>query len=184
MTRLSDPTLLIISAPNTETETALKQSSTDQQSHRYALMHGDSLCTDDQAYMQFRTMVRNPAWQQAFLSKPIEERLDIARAIRTESKSRSQQAADHKHAADREHYHQITDVSPDSVDHQMAQLHVKTLIHGHTHRPKIHLYNRTDSDSLVDQPKRIVLGDWDQQGWYLLLHQGDALLKSFTLDEP
>src|ERR1700694_1154173 len=46
------------------------------------LMHGDTLCSDDHEYQKFRAMVRNPAWQQAFLAKPLEERVRIAREVR------------------------------------------------------------------------------------------------------
>ena len=42
------------------------------------LMHGDTLCTDDHEYQQFRALVRNPTWQQQFLAKPIAERRAIA----------------------------------------------------------------------------------------------------------
>ena len=33
------------------------------------LLHGDTLCTDDAEYQQFRTLVRNRSWQEEFLSK-------------------------------------------------------------------------------------------------------------------
>ena len=35
------------------------------------LLHGDTLCTDDVDYQQFRTMVRDPQWQSDFLSRTI-----------------------------------------------------------------------------------------------------------------
>src|SRR5699024_1803142 len=38
---------------------------------RALLMHGDSLCTRDTAYQQFRTMTRAPQWQQMMLAKPL-----------------------------------------------------------------------------------------------------------------
>ena len=38
----------------------------DLYGQRVVLMHGDSLCTRDSAYMEFRQQVRDPAWQQAF----------------------------------------------------------------------------------------------------------------------
>ena len=42
------------------------------------LMHGDLLCTDDTGYMDFRKMVRDPAWQQNLLAKPLDERRRMA----------------------------------------------------------------------------------------------------------
>src|SRR5690348_15422837 len=35
------------------------------------LLHGDTLCTDDAAYLAFREQVRDPAWQKMFLSQPL-----------------------------------------------------------------------------------------------------------------
>ncbi|MDX1696170.1 MAG: UDP-2,3-diacylglucosamine diphosphatase, partial [Ketobacteraceae bacterium] len=51
------------------------------------LTHGDFLCTADTAYMQFRAMVRDPQWQAAFLAKPLEERIAIARELRDKSQT-------------------------------------------------------------------------------------------------
>jgi len=63
----------------------------DLYGERVLLMHGDSLCTDDIPYQQFRALVRNPAWQQDFLARTPQERLQIALQARDAS-------ADHKDA--------------------------------------------------------------------------------------
>ncbi len=56
----------------------------------------------------------------------------------------------------------IIDVTPEEVPRVMRRHGVRTLIHGHTHRPAEH---PLDIDG---QPaRRIVLGDWDHQGWAL-----------------
>jgi UDP-2,3-diacylglucosamine hydrolase len=39
---------------------------------RMLLVHGDAQCTDDKDYMEFRSQVRNPVWQSAFLAKPLD----------------------------------------------------------------------------------------------------------------
>src|SRR5699024_11393257 len=49
------------------------------------LMHGDSLCTRDEKYMQFRAMVREPSWQTMMLEKPLQERRMIAEMMRMKS---------------------------------------------------------------------------------------------------
>ena len=49
------------------------------------IMHGDSLCTQDTAYMEFRTMARSPQWQQHFLSQSVAERLAFAEKARQAS---------------------------------------------------------------------------------------------------
>ncbi|MBC3933507.1 UDP-2,3-diacylglucosamine diphosphatase [Undibacterium curvum] len=105
------------------------------------LTHGDALCTDDLAYMQFRSMVRQPAWQAQFLSQPLEQRKQIVQGMRAQS--RMQQA---------EKTSEIMDVNLGAVDALFAQFKAPTLIHGHTHRPALH------SDGLR---QRIVLPDWD-----------------------
>jgi len=120
------------------------------------LMHGDSLCTDDVAYQQFRTMVRNPAWQQDFLSRVPEERLQIALQARDAS-------AEHKGKVDMN----IMDVNPGEVIAAFERHGVHRLIHGHTHRPARH-----DLSIGGQNAQRIVLGDWYTQGSVLRVNPG------------
>lgn len=127
------------------------------------IMHGDQLCIDDAEYQQFRSLVRNPAWQADFLSKPLQERLDIAQNLRAASKEKTSGKAQ-----------EIMDVNPDSVRSALQNANCTLIIHGHTHRPAVH-HQQIDKDSGC----RIVLGDWDTDFWYLsctpdgceLLHQ-------------
>ena len=49
------------------------------------LLHGDTLCTDDKAYQDFREMVRSKNWQNEMLSKTLEERLFLADNLRKKS---------------------------------------------------------------------------------------------------
>ena len=114
------------------------------------LMHGDSLCTRDVAYMNMRQLFRHPQWQQQLLSKSLEERLAMGKQIRSESKSGQQMKAD-----------DIMDVTPEEVDKVMDEANVDRLIHGHTHRPDVHHWQHADTER-----ERIVLGDWgDDHGW-------------------
>lgn len=112
------------------------------------LMHGDVLCTLDRDYMSFRNMVRDPAWQQEFLNRSIDERIAFA----TEARKQSQTMSSNK-AAD------IMDVTPEAVSDIMQNYNVSTLIHGHTHRPAVH--------ELAESGMRMVLGDWDDGAWYI-----------------
>lgn len=118
------------------------------------LMHGDQLCLDDKDYQHFRTMVRDLEWQQQFLAKPLSERQQIA----TELREKSQEA-------NRVKPQDIMDVTPDAVTAAMKNFQVDLLIHGHTHRPKIH--------TAQSQQVRIVLGDWDEKAWYLELDRNN-----------
>ncbi|MFK7731575.1 MAG: UDP-2,3-diacylglucosamine diphosphatase [Pseudomonadales bacterium] len=115
------------------------------------LMHGDTLCTDDTEYLAFRAQIRQPAAQQGLLSKPLEERRQIAAQMRADSKdAMSNKAAD------------IMDVTSAEVEAQMATHKVDLLIHGHTHRPNKHAHIIH-----AETRDRYVLGDWEDSLWYL-----------------
>jgi UDP-2,3-diacylglucosamine hydrolase len=127
------------------------------------LMHGDTLCSDDVAYQQFRAQTRDPAWQRQFLSQPLAARIAFAQQARAESQGR-QSALKAQGAMDA-----ITDVTPATVDATFARFGVDTMIHGHTHRPAVHAHAGG---------KRIVLGDWYEQGSVLRVDERDATLSS------
>ncbi len=116
------------------------------------LMHGDLLCTDDTEYLNFRDRVRHPGWQQALLSKPLQERRLMAREMRASSREQTRGKAE-----------SIMDVNADAVERVMTAHHVQRLIHGHTHRPAIH-----DLEVAGQAAQRIVLGDWYEQGSVLV----------------
>src|SRR5690606_19109953 len=132
---------------------------------RVLLMHGDSLCTDDHAYMRLRKILRNPLVLWLLRNLPLRSRHALARKLRNESRAQTRMKA-----AD------ITDVSPSEVVRAMQQHRVLTLIHGHTHRPAEHLL-QVDGHAA----RRIVLGDWDQQGWCLSWESGTFRLTAFPL---
>ncbi|GAB3360352.1 UDP-2,3-diacylglucosamine diphosphatase [Lysobacter tyrosinilyticus] len=131
------------------------------------LMHGDTLCTDDLAYQQFRAQVRNPAWQQHFLSQPLAARIAFAQQARAASK------AHQSGLQDKGTMESITDVSPETVESTLARFGIARLIHGHTHRPAIH-----DLQIVERAHQRIVLGDWYDQGSVLRVSKDEAKLTS------
>jgi UDP-2,3-diacylglucosamine hydrolase len=114
---------------------------------RTLLMHGDTLCTDDAAYQEFRRVVRNPDWQKQFRARSLSERHAFAAQARAESV---------KHTAGAKP--EIMDVNQGAVLAAMRKHGVRTLIHGHTHRPATHRFE-FDGQSA----ERIVLGDWYEQ---------------------
>jgi len=131
------------------------------------LIHGDSLCTQDEEYMAFRQMVRNTQWQQMVLAKPLEERKALAKQIRATSQSMNSLKAD-----------DIMDVTPSEVIKLMEDHNVTQLIHGHTHRPARHPLSLNKQAG-----ERIVLGDWHTQGWYLQANSESIELISFDIDQ-
>lgn len=129
------------------------------------LMHGDSLCTRDLDYMRFRQLVRDEQWQQQFMAQPLADRRSYAAGLRQQSKSLTQRKAE-----------DIMDVTPDAVAAVFASHSATTLIHGHTHRPARH--QLTVGGKACE---RIVLGDWDTHGWYLVADEGRLSLEKFSI---
>jgi len=115
---------------------------------RTLLMHGDSLCTDDQEYQQLRSRLRDPEWQRQALELAVEERLQLAQEARELSELSSR---------DKDRY--IMDVNQGEVLRSLTASNAERLIHGHTHRPGKHEFEH-DGRTL----QRIVLGDWYEQG--------------------
>ncbi len=127
------------------------------------LMHGDTLCTRDVAYMKLRRYLRNPLTLWILRHLPLSARHKLARKLRSESRAQVRMKAT-----------EIVDVTPEEVPRVMAAHGVRTLVHGHTHRPAIHKL-------VVDgQPaRRIVLGDWDRRGWTLQVDEHGFQLEPF-----
>jgi UDP-2,3-diacylglucosamine hydrolase len=127
------------------------------------LMHGDTLCTDDQDYQAWRGTARSESWQREFLAKSLAERHAAIGALREKSK----QVIAAKPA-------EIMDVNADAVRDAFRRHGVRRLIHGHTHRPARH-------DVEVDGTpcERWVLPDWYGRGGYLSLDDVGPRLVSF-----
>lgn len=125
------------------------------------LMHGDSLCTDDRDYQRMKRILRNPLSLFILRHLPLKTRQKLAGDLRAQSRDRTRMKAS-----------QITDVNPAAVQQAMQRHSVRTLVHGHTHRPAVHK---------LPEGQRIVLGDWDSHGWYLRLEHGQLALESFAL---
>jgi UDP-2,3-diacylglucosamine hydrolase len=111
-------------------------------------MHGDVLCTDDVNYQRLRRILRHPVTRWAFRHMSLRQRRALARRLRAGSQMHVGQTAP-----------EIMDVNADAVADAFRRAGVRTLIHGHTHRPAVH-------DLVVDGQavRRIVLGDWYSQG--------------------
>jgi UDP-2,3-diacylglucosamine hydrolase len=115
---------------------------------RTLLSHGDVWCTRDVAYQRFRALARQPEFQREFLAKPVPERIAVARAARLQSETeKAIKASD------------IMDVTPAAIEAALAAASVERLIHGHTHRPGVHVH---DVDGR--RAERWVLPDWDCDG--------------------
>ena len=128
------------------------------------LMHGDTLCTDDQDYQAWRRTARSPQWQSEFLAAPLAERRK--RILQMREKSREVVAA--KPA-------EIMDVNAAAVRDAFRKHNVRRLIHGHTHRSAFHKVEVNGA-----RCERWVLPDWyGDGGGYLTVDEMGARLVSF-----
>ena len=130
---------------------------------RVALLHGDTLCTDDHDYQSWRRTARSAEWQRDFLSKNLLERKKTIQGLREKSK----EVIAAKPA-------QIMDVNLDAVRDAFRQLKLRHMIHGHTHRPARHEH---EVDGV--RCERWVLPDWYGRGGYLVLDDVGPRLVSF-----
>jgi len=112
--------------------------------NKILIMHGDTLCSDDSEYQNFRRQVRSPQWQENILTLSVEERQQLARRFRLDSDSSKAMKAE-----------QIMDVNQQTVETTMRHYDVHCLIHGHTHRPAHHQFMLQQQAA-----HRYVLGDW------------------------
>ena len=135
----------------------------NSEKNRVLLMHGDVLCTDDTSYQMFRKMVRNKQWQKDFLSKSLEQRTSLAKAMREKSKQETKEKTE-----------EIMDVNQQSVENAFLDHNAQIIIHGHTHRPGMHKLETSQHPAT-----RIVLGDWYKKGSYLEFYNAD----NFTLKD-
>ncbi len=129
---------------------------------RVLLTHGDALCTDDHAYQELRTLVRNAHWQRRFLSLPLATRQQLADEARAGSRAHTARTQP-----------RIMDVNASAVEAAFHSTRVRRIIHGHTHRPAVH-------DGLIEgtPAQRIVLGAWYEQGSCLSYRDGRYELRA------
>lgn len=121
--------------------------------HRWVLSHGDAWCIADAEYQQFRQMARSSTWQQTFLQKPLDERRQIARTLRSQSEAHKQVQV---------HYADVDTILASAALNALGADH---LIHGHTHQPARHTWQEAGQNT-GQKPgqscmERLVLSDWD-----------------------
>ena len=125
------------------------------------ISHGDIFCTDDIEYQSSRKLTRDPNWQKMILGKSLKERKVFAHESRKKSSIYTQKTNE-----------MLMDVNQNEINKTFKEYDLNQIIHGHTHKPAIH-------NSMINgEPhKRIVLGDWYEQGSVLKWNQsGPELL--------
>ncbi|WP_305417358.1 UDP-2,3-diacylglucosamine diphosphatase [Photobacterium leiognathi] len=131
------------------------------------ILHGDTLCIEDEAYQRYRKKVHNKFIQWLFFRIPLSKRIQIGEKFRNNSSKNNQMKNQ-----------SIMDVTASEVVRVMKEFHVDQMIHGHTHRPDIH------SLTIDDKPAtRIVLGDWYEHGSVLVVTPDGYQLETRAFDQ-
>jgi UDP-2,3-diacylglucosamine hydrolase len=121
--------------------------------HAVELLHGDALCTDDDAYQKFKRIVRSNEWREGFLAKSLAERHAAMARMREESEQAKSGNAP-----------VAMDVNPDAVLAEFARTGADMMVHGHTHRPARHHHKLPGRTAM-----RWVLPAWYESGGYLTI---------------
>lgn len=108
------------------------------------IAHGDLLCSDDKAYQEFRSLRNTPQWRSEFMARPLAVREALTRQMREQSEREKTLKSAY-----------LVDVNQNTLEAGMLAAGVKTLIHGHTHRPAHHQWSLAGQDL-----QRWVLPDW------------------------
>lgn len=132
---------------------------------RVLLSHGDQFCTLDESYQRFRRFTSLKWLQKLFLTLPLKWRLRVANAMRQQSQQGNRQKSQ-----------QLMDVTAEAVQRALQSHDCQVLIHGHTHRPGVHPFEHNQKNC-----QRIVLGDWFEQGSFLIASANGLFLATRPL---
>ncbi|MCG9750136.1 UDP-2,3-diacylglucosamine diphosphatase [Vibrio brasiliensis] len=121
------------------------------------VLHGDTLCTKDVKYLEFRAKVHQPWLQWVFNRIPMFIKTKIVSKVQSDIKDDKQTKS-----------LDIMDVTQSEVEKVMRDHNVELMIHGHTHRPNVHSFEHQNRVYT-----RIVLGDWYTQGSVLVYNKNN-----------
>lgn len=128
------------------------------------VLHGDSLCTNDTAYMKFKRMVEKPWLQWLFLHLPLTLRRKVALSIR--KKSLEAERADPK----------VYGVVRKTLAEVVKRYRVQNVVHGH-----IHLLGKYVNE-VPDLNIRLSLGAWGSTFSYVRVDRNGIAIAQKPLD--
>ena len=134
--------------------------------HKVLLTHGDLLCIDDVRYQRYRRRIQFPPVTWCIQHMPLKARQKLGSKIRSTSLEQVSNKSEN-----------IMDVNLDEVIRRMDQFDCNLMIHGHTHRPKVH-----NLEVQGEPSKRYTLGDWDTHLWWVEVDSEKLELRSQTID--
>jgi UDP-2,3-diacylglucosamine hydrolase len=122
------------------------------------LTHGDQYCTKDKGHQWLRRLTRNSFFPSVFKIIPLKFRNKLVMHVRNHSKSSPSKPAS------------TLEIVTDVMLKDMNKHGVKTIIHGHIHKPGINYYQDGGQ-----KYRQIVLSDWDATPQILCFNDSDGL---------
>lgn len=117
------------------------------------LKHGDDMCLADKRHQYFRRFSQSPAIKKLFLRLPLHWRLNIVKKLQSQSRSLDKSKL------------YLTDIHHPLIPEIMQKFNLQQVIHGHTHRPSIHLLWQDGQ-----WKQHMVLSDWGKKANYLRIY--------------
>ena len=108
------------------------------------LVHGDRYCTKDKGHQWLRRVTRNSIFPSLFLRLSYPFRANIVNTVRERSQANRQKSA------------LSMDVVVPTMLRHMQQFGLRTLVHGHTHKPGLSTHQHEGENY-----HQYVLSDWD-----------------------
>ncbi|MEX1214178.1 UDP-2,3-diacylglucosamine diphosphatase [Saccharospirillum sp.] len=134
----------------------------------WLLSHGDRLCIDDRGYQRYRAIIQSPLMLGILRRLRLAWRLKLAERLRKASKNRNKTETP-----------RYIDVNQKAVRRALRGTQHAGLIHGHTHMADWHTIAADEEPTR----ERLVMGDWDEMGWYLQFEQNVKTLNRFSITQ-
>lgn len=134
-----------------------------------AVIHGDSFCLDDRAYLRFRWLVRTvPFHWLNFVTTP---RFGQRISGRMRAKSKARHAKRVAQGTPAAYY----DIKDEAVLAFLERTGASTVICGHIHQPQERVYPASPGSIERETSRRmLILGDWHEDGAVIAVARGDG----------
>ncbi|WP_159714266.1 UDP-2,3-diacylglucosamine diphosphatase [Blochmannia endosymbiont of Camponotus nipponensis] len=129
---------------------------------KIVILHGDTLCTNDNSYQLFRRYLHHTVVQRLFLSLPLSMRSRIFNNVR------SYCIRNHKYKSKKK-----IDINLKMATDILVQNRAHIMIHGHTHQPIIHNIFQSKKDIF----NIMVLGCWKKCGSMIEINEESNNIK-------
>ena len=134
------------------------------------LSHGDKFCTNDTSYQIYRTIAQNIITRKILNLTPKVIKIKLVNILKRKD-SHNLSNTSPKQKINLAKY----DTNKQSIAKDMQKYKSLTVIHGHTHKPKIHS-DLIKVNNKYKYAKRYVLGDWQANKAVIIIQEKNSLV--------